>query len=250
MHPSAFILPMIHVLYLDRYHLGDPLFLNGFARDVLGLDAPCVLVHGAGEAAERALEAQGRFPEFEGGVLAVETEADRALVARAARDLNRQIAHTLNDAGVAAVRLEASGRGLIRATSDGFEAGNTGWLRGIVAQGAVPVIAALVGEMGGAVREANGGAVAGTLARAFADEGTEAQVVFLTKNGQNGLVTDDSVQAEVALEAVSAALVAEPEAVRRALAAGAEVVVTGRSGLRQTPLVGTRIREVEPKKSA
>lgn len=241
---------MIHVLYLDRYHLGDPLFLNGFARDVLGLDAPCVLVHGAGEAAERALEAQGRFPETNGGVLAVETEADRALVARAARDLNRQIAHTLNDAGVAAVRLEASGRGLIQTTDDGIEAGKTGWLRKIVEQGAVPVIAALVGEMSGAVREVNGGAVAGTLAHNFTGGGAKAHVVFLTKNGQNGVLEGDSVQREVSVEEVPDTLVAEPEAVRRALAVGAAVVVTGRSGVRQTPLVGTHVRAEVSKKSA
>lgn len=241
---------MTHVLYLDRYHLGDPLFLTGFARDVLHLDAPCVLVHGAGEAAERALEAQGRFPEFEDGVLAVETEADRALVARAARDLNRQIVHTLNDAGVAAVRLEASGRGLIRATDDGVEAGKTDWLRKIIGQGAVPVIAALVGEVGGAVREVGGGAVAGSLARAFAASGVEARAVFLTKSGQNGLMEGDSTQASADVEAVAAGGVAEPSAVRAALATGAEVVVTGRSGLRQTPLVGTRIRVDSSKKSA
>jgi len=250
LHPSPFRLPMIHVLYLDRYHLGDPLFLNGFARDVLSFDAPCVLVHGAGETAERALEAQGRFPEFEGGVLAVETDADRALVARAARDLNRQIVHTLNDAGVAAVRLEASGRGLIRATDDGLKAGKTDWLQKIVGQGAVPVIAALVGDMGGAVREVNGGAVAGALANAFDGRDMEAQAVFLTKNGQNGIVEGDSVQAEASLEAVSASLLGEPEAVQAALAAGAAVMVTGRSGLRQTPPEGTHLREAVSRKSA
>jgi acetylglutamate kinase len=238
---------MTHVLYLDRYHLGDPLFLNGFARDVLAFDGPLVLVHGAGEAAERALEAQGRFPASEGGVLAVETEGDRALVARAARDLGRQIAHTLNDAGVAAVRLEASGRGLIRATDDGIETGNTKWLRGIVGEGAVPVIAALVGEVGGAVREIGGGALAGALARSFAESGAEAQAVFLTKNGQNGLIEGDSTRESAGVEALPAGVVAEPSAVRAALATGAEVVVTGRSGLRQTPLVGTRIREGLPK---
>ena len=241
---------MIHVLYLDRYHLGDPLFLSGFARDVLAFSRPLVLVHGAGEAAERALEAQGRFPDYDAGVLAVGTDADRALVARTARDLNRRIVHTLNDAGVAAVRLEAGGRGLIRATDGGVEAGNAGWLQKIVMQGAVPVVVALVGEVGGAAREANGGAVAGVLAAAFAEGGAEAQAVFLTRNGQNGLVEDDSARAEADVAAVSKEVVEEPEAVRAALAAGADVVVSGRSGLRQTPVGGTRIRASAPKKSA
>lgn len=238
---------MALVLYLDRYHLGDPLFLTGFACDVLDLRAPCLIVHGAGEAAERALEAQGRIPAYEGGVIAVETDADRALVARAARDLNRRIAHTLNDAGVAAVRLEASGRGLIRAVGDRIEAGKVGWLREIVAQGAVPVVAALVGDPAGEAREVNGGAVAGVLARVLADAGGEARVIFLTRNGQNGLVEGDSMQVETGPEAVSERVVEEPEAVRAALAAGADVLVTGRSGLRQRPVEGTRIRPRAPK---
>ena len=223
------------------------LFLTGFARDVLDLRAPCLIVHGAGEAAERALEAQGRIPEYEGGVIAVETDADRALVVRAAGDLNRRIAHTLNDAGVAAVRLEASGRGLIRPTDDGIEAGKVGWLRKIVAQGAVPVVAALVGGSAGEAREANGGAVAGVLARALSDAGEVARVIFLTRNGQNGLVEGDSVRADVGLEMVSERVMEEPEAVRAALAAGADALVTGRSGLRQTPILGTRIRLLSPK---
>jgi hypothetical protein len=104
--------------------------------------------------------------------------------------------------------------------------------------------------VGGAVREVNGGAVAGTLARSFADDGAESQVVFLAKNGQNGIVEGDSAQAEAMLEAVPESLLAEPEAVRAALTAGGEVMLTGRSGLRQTPLVGTRVRHASSEKSA
>jgi hypothetical protein len=241
---------MIHVLYLDRYHLGDPLFLTGFARDVLTFSAPLVLVHGAGETAERALEAQGRFPEYRDGVLAAETDADRALVTRSARDLNRQIAHTLNDAGVAAVRLEAGGRGLIRATDDGVEAGNVAWLREIVMQGAVPVVAAIVGEAGGPAREVNGGDVAGALAHALAGPGAEGQAVFLTQSGQNGLSEVDLASGDAELGAALEGVFAEPEAVRAALAAGAHVLMTGRSGLRKTPVEGTELGARSAKKSA
>lgn len=240
---------MTHVLYLDRYHLGDPLFLTGFARDVLGLGAPCLLVHGAGEAAERALEAEGRVPVFENGVLHAETAADRHLVARAARDLNRRIVHTLNDAGVAAVGVEASGRGLIRAQQGKILAGNTGWLQDLVARGAVPVVAAILGDAEGSVIEANGGAVAGVLARALAGAGEAATVVFLTKNGQNGLYSNDLRVEEAALDVVSTAAVPEIEAVRAASETGAAVVVTSRSGLRATPLEGTRVRRSAPEET-
>ncbi len=240
---------MTYVLYLDRYHLGDPLFLTGFARDVLTLGAPCLLVHGAGEAAERALEAQGRFPKVEGGVLSVETEEDRRVVARAARELNRQIVHTLNEAGVAAVGMEASGRGLLRRSETGIVAGKMDWLRDLIIQGAVAVVAAILTDAEGGVREANGGAVAGSLARALAEAEGAATAIFLTKNGQNGFYSQDMQLEEVGAEAVLTGVLPEPDAVLAASEAGADVLVTGRSGLRSEPLKGTAIRPVGSKKT-
>jgi acetylglutamate kinase len=240
---------MTYVLYLDRYHLGDPLFLTGFARDVQHLGAPCLLVHGAGEAAERALEAEGRFPTFADGVLQVETAEDRRLVARAARELNRQIVHTLNEAGVAAVGLEASGRGLLQRGDDGIHAKNVTWLRDLVAQGAVPVVMALLPGLSGEAEEVSGGSVAGALARALADSGTPAAAAFLTKNGQNGLYAGDQRLEEAAMEDVADGVMPEPEALREALSAGADVVVTSRSGLRLGPVLATQIRPSASKKT-
>ncbi|MCH7640070.1 MAG: hypothetical protein IH855_11505 [Bacteroidetes bacterium] len=37
------------LVYLDAYHLGDPLFLRGFARDVEAHVGPLILVHGSGK---------------------------------------------------------------------------------------------------------------------------------------------------------------------------------------------------------
>ncbi|MEP0546116.1 MAG: acetylglutamate kinase [Rhodothermales bacterium] len=240
---------MTYVLYLDRYHLGDPLFLTGFARDVQHLGAPCVLVHGAGEAAERALEAQGRFPTFDGGVLRVESTEDRRIVARAARELNRQIVHTLNEAGVAAVGIEASGRGLLQRAEGGILAKKVTWLRDLVAQGAVPVVTALLPGPSGEAEEVNGGAVAGALALALTDSGMPAVATFLTKNGQNGLYSGDRRIDEAAMDAVTEGVVPEPEALRDGHAAGAEVTITSRSGLRSAPVLATRIRPETAKKT-
>ena len=158
----------MHVLYLDRYHLGDPLFLARLAKAVGARTQPLVLVHGAAEAAERALEAEGAFPEWQGGVLRVATEAERATVERAARTLNRQIATTLTEAGVAAFRADGASRGLLRPAGDGFEVGRARWLGELAEQGAVPVVAALVpaGE-GAAAHEADGARVAAALAEAL-----------------------------------------------------------------------------------
>ena len=240
---------MIHVLYLDAYHLGDPLFLTGFARDVQALSGSCLLVHGAGEAAERALEARGRFPSFEGGVLAVETAEDRRVVARAARELNRQIVHTLNDAGVAAVGLEAAGRGLIRRSERGFFDPNVTWLHDLVTQGVVPVVVALIDGPSGEAEEVNGGAVSGALARSLTTAGTPAAATFLTKSGQNGLFSQVGRLEEAPRSAVEEGLIAEPEALDAALDTGADVLLTSRSGLRADPVEGTRVRGATPKKS-
>lgn len=226
------------VLYLDRYHLGDLLFLTGFAREVRMLGAPAVLVHGSGEAAERALEAEGRFLERRGGLLVAEAPEERAAVARAARELNRRIAHALNDAGVPAVRLEAHGRGLLRASGEGVEAGNAGWLGPLVRQGAVPVVASLVAGPKG-VREVSGGAVAAALARLLAPEGAEAAVTFLVPRPE-GLPAGPQ---RVALGALPEGALPEPEAVRAALRAGASARLTGRGGLASGPAEGLFVVE-------
>jgi acetylglutamate kinase len=157
------------VLYLDRYHLGDPLFLNGLARALATALAPTILVHGAAEDGERALEARGRFPRWEGDVLEVADAEEAAIVERTARDLNRRIAHALNEAGVAAVRADGASRGLLAMDPEGeVRAGATAWLADLLRQGIVPVVAALVPE-GETVREVSGGAVTGALAQALAD---------------------------------------------------------------------------------
>ncbi len=247
--PTVYRLLMTYIFYLDRYHLGDPLFLNGFARDVRDLVAPCLVVHGAGEAAERALEARGRTARWEEGVLIAETAEDRALVVRAARDLNRQIAHALNDAGVAAVALEAGGRGLLRHTETGLRVGNADWLREIVERRAVPVVSALVSSGDGGVREVNGGAVAGVLARALAGMEENVVVMFIGKNRLPVPLRSGYEIEETSLENVPHDVFPEPEAVLAALRTGAEVRALERPSLRRKPLDGTRIAPIEPKES-
>ncbi len=232
---------MTSVLYLDRYHLGDPLFLNGLARDVLAFPEPLVLVHGAGEEAERALEAQGRVPEWRDGVLVVESDADRALVERAARDLNRRIVHTLNDAGVSAVRLDAGSRGLFRVGEAGLEVNKTDWLRALVAQGVVPVIAALLDEGRAAAREVGGGAVAGRLAEALTRSGEPSCVLAMVKSGSYAPESEHRALGAVPSDALPEDLLPEPEAIRTSLAAGAETRLIGRRDLRFGASGGTRI---------
>ena len=156
------------VILLDAYHLGDPLFLAGFTRDVGRRDqsAPHLFVHGGGEAAERALEAQGVPVKREAGVLVVHGQEEALVVERAARERCREITAALNEAGVPAVRFTGADRGLLRRTDAGVEA-RADWLLALARQGAVPVVTALVaGEEGGLLREVAPGDAAVAIARA------------------------------------------------------------------------------------
>lgn len=211
----TFLIAMTYVIYLDRYHLGDPLFLNRLARDVLALPAPKVLVHGAGEDAERALESEGLVPGWRHGVLSVSGEAQAQIVEHAARNLNRRIVNVLNDAGVASVRLDGASRGLFVADGPaGARAHAAEWLAPLVASGAVPVVAALAPGGEGPMRQVNGGAAAAALAAVLPD----ARVVFFARGGAPA---GEPTMADLA----------EPESAEAALASGAEVYVAGSKGI-------------------
>jgi acetylglutamate kinase len=216
---------MTYIIYLDRYHLGDPLFLNRLARDVAALPAPSVLVHGAGEDAERALEAEGLAPGWRNGVLTASGTVEQEIVERAARDLNRRIVTALNDAGVAAVRLDGASRGLLAGGGPaGVTSGAGGWLAELVASGAVPVVAALAPTGEGPLHQVNGGAAAATLAGVLPG----SRVVFFSRGGMPA--------GEPAL-----ADLAEPESAELAIMAGAEVYVAGLKGISASGVEAKRL---------
>ena len=172
------------LVYLDAYHLGDPLFLRGFARDVEAHVGPLILVHGSGEEAERALEARGFLTEEEKN-----GPAAQQLVERAIRDLNRRIVHELNDAGVPAVGVFGVDRGLLRRSGRGdVEAGKVDWLVALVRQGGIPVVGGLVRSSANEFTEADPAQVLVALAQAVeAAAGVDATVVAFTTNRKAGL---------------------------------------------------------------
>lgn len=165
------------LVLLDATHLGDPLFIPQLARDVAARKEGLVLVHGSGEAGERALEALGAFPEARGGVWQVAGEAEAAEVERAARDLNRRLVHEMNEAGAPAVRVMAADRGLVARDGNGVRTGKTVWLETLIRQGGVAVVASLLTGEGAALREADPAAVAAVLAEAL---GADAVAVLVT----------------------------------------------------------------------
>ena len=204
------------VVYLDPYHLGDPLFVSGLARDLAARGAGLVLVHGSGERGERALESLGRAPRATDGTWDTEDAEGAAAVERAARELNREIVHELNEQGVASIRATGADRGLLKRREGQVEAGRTAWLADLVRQGVVVVVASLV-EDAGTLHEADAATAAATLAQAL--------------GGTALALSIRAVGAETSLEALDG-LVPEPLAVRRMMATGAGVRVGSRSSLR------------------
>ena len=213
------------VLLLDAYHLGDPLFLTGLARDLKARGGGAVLVHGSGERGERALESLGLVPSAEGGAWRTETAEQAEAVEQATRALSREVAHELNEAGVASVRVLGVDRGLLKDREGGVEAGKTGWLQTLVGQGVVVVVASLVGGAGeGALVEADPAAAAAALADALG----EPVAVLLKKSlsGSEGTVS-------VASPPVRAAL-GDADAAARLVASGARVRAVARGSLRES----------------
>jgi hypothetical protein len=209
------------VLYFDAYSLGDPLFATALGRDVKARGAGLVLVHGSGEAGERALEAAGAWPSADSGVWRVSTDAEADAVERAVRDLNRRLSHEINEAGAAVVGVV--GRGLLRvdpSVGSGTAAGRTDWLADLVGKGATAVVASMAsspgggGLLGAGLRETDAAAASAALARAL---GTFVGVLV---TGRGSTLGADRLSAD---DAVASGRLADAAGVRRIVASGVAV---------------------------
>ena len=209
------------VLALDSYSLGDPLFLTGLARDLQARHAAggsgFLIVHGTGEAGERALEALGAEPERADGALVIETPEAAAAVERAARELNRSIVHELSEVGVHALRVTGLDRGLIR--PDGT-LGKTAWLAQAAGARTVPVIVGWGPGKGGSGAETVPARLSAQLSSALGG----LPIVAL------GTPEADSAQVPLA---TAREWVHDPEALGHMASGGGEVRVVRRSALRR-----------------
>jgi len=238
----------LYLVYLDRHHLGDELFLKSLAQHFsnAGTDAPtCLLVHGSGEKVERTLEAQGHFPERTDGVIDVETEDQRRLVERAVREVNQEIVAALTDEVVSTVGIQGVDRGLFRVGDDAsLQAANVGWLSALLKQHVVPVVSALVEAPGsGAVREVGTEEAVRALARAL-DDSFEPCICVLTTADVAGVPDEAGEgQSEVESATLEDRSIPEPAAVRRLAETDVPVLVTSLQGLFNgaTP-TGTHVR--------
>ena len=238
----------LYVVYLDRHHLGDDLFLKSLAQHFsdAGTEAPpCILVHGSGEKVERTLEAQGYFPDRTDGVIEVESEEQRRLVERAVREVNQEIVAALTDQVVSTVGIQGVDRGLFERESDGtLRAPNVGWVSALLKQHIVPVVSALVEDRKtGRVHEVSTVEAVQALAQAL-DASFDPVVSVLTIADVPGLPDGTGGTAEAAgVDAVTDEVVPNPAAVQRLTGSGLPVLVTNLQGLfTGAEVTGTRVR--------
>ena len=237
----------LYLVYLDRHHLGDNLFLKSLAQHFAdaGPEAPtCLLVHGSGEKVERTLEAQGYFPDRTGGVLDVESEEQRRLVERAVREVNQELVGTLTDEVVSTVGIQGVDRGLFQREDDGsLRASNAGWVSALLKQHVLPVVSALVEEAPGAVQEVPAVAAVRALGRAL-DASFDPVACVLTTGEKPGVPDEAGGVRDVAApDAVTDEHVPEPLAVHRLSGAELPVLVTSPRGLfHGSGPTGTRIQ--------
>lgn len=135
------------IVYLDRYHQEDPLFLRSLSWALKSEQAqapPFVLVHGSGEYTERQLEAEGLMATRSGGTLEVSTTAERTLVERTIREFNQKTVAVLTDQQIPAVGVQGTDRNLFRITEQQtIEVGKLQWIQDLARRRVVPVISAL-----------------------------------------------------------------------------------------------------------
>ena len=225
----------LHLLYLDRYHLDDVLFVQALARSLAGAGQaapPCVIVHGGGERAERMLEGEGIFLERKDGVMQGTSPGEVALLERALRETSQKLVAALTDAMVYAVGIQGADRSLLRLVPGGetggrLAAGKTGWIRELAAKRALPaIVATVLDPEKGHLQEVSTAEAVIALGQAFGAEGS-VEVVFFTKTNRPGLLRDEQVLSEIAVDELpGVAALPEPVAVQQIAKTGFPVRIT------------------------
>jgi len=236
----------LYLIYLDRHHLGDEIFINDLARRMHRApagDPLCMIVHGSGEKVERTLESQGYFPERVNGVLDVTASEQVRLVERAVRETNQRLVAALTDEVVPAVGIQGVDRSLFQLDDGTLVAQNVGWVEALLKQRVVPVVSALVHDAGKEqVREVAATDAVAALAAAF--DAVAPVVVFFATGSQPGLADATGVREVVRVDALpGGGALPEPDAIRRIVQAGLPGLITSLDGLfaGESPS-GTRVR--------
>lgn len=180
----------IHILWIDDYNLGDPLFLQSLGRSLAAVpdaERHAIIIHGAAEKTERMLEARGIEVRREDGVLVPRDPSHLDLIEQSFRDVNKHVTAIMTEFIVPAVGIQGSDRGLFRIGENGrISAGRTDWITSLTASGAVPVVSALA--FAARPVEILVDTAVETLATCLAPH--DVTVVLFTRDGAPGLVAD------------------------------------------------------------
>jgi hypothetical protein len=129
-------------LYLDRYHLGDHLFLQALGHALSRLARarrPAMVVHGPGEFVERALEAEGFFVDPE-DLAGMNDAAVRQRSLTGLRELNHRLVSIFTEALAPAVGIQSAERRLFLSEGGDLLLGRTDWMATQVAMPSFPVV--------------------------------------------------------------------------------------------------------------
>lgn len=225
----------VYVLFLDDYHAGDVLFLQGLARAMARRTwkpAP-VIVHGSGEHAERLLEAHGIFRRRTGGVLEIESASEHTLVEQALRSLNQKIVALLTDAVVSTVGVIGAQRNVFAIADGQLCARGATWLYGIARQGVVPVVAANArDETSGATGEVALTQAVESLAAGLSRSAEGVEIVAFTRTNLPGIMRKGSPRSQVDVsEPVLRESVPDWESLADLVTAGYPVLLTNSNRL-------------------
>lgn len=219
--------PIVSILYLDRFHLGDPLFLQALGRAVARSTTQGfrpLLVHGQGEYVQRRLEGEGLFLSAHRDVFTGETEVQRRLIGTIHRDLNRWLVGILTEAAVPAVGFLGSDRRMLTLEKGEVGVGRVNWLEDVVERGVVPVIGAAAKTESGEASAVDPVKVIRALAQHF---GEKVEVVTFTTNNLGGVMRGRDSIPQMSLEDVHQQdVLPDPEGVEILVLAGARVLLT------------------------
>ena len=188
------------ILYIDRYHLSDVLFLRAVAQS-LGMRAgkdPFIIVHGSGEEVERKFEAEALFPDRTGGILRPRGPLEVQLFERGMRDTARKLVGLLTDSIVPSVAVAGQDRGLMSRDDGGqLRVNAAGWFSELLDQGVVPVVSAMAaGDTPADLAEIQPALILGSMVQAFSVDG----VAFFSTQGVR--VQDGPVERSAKLDDV------------------------------------------------
>lgn len=215
------------VVYLDRYHQEDPLFLRSLCwalKSEQSQAPPFVLVHGSGEHTERQLEGEGLIPTRSEGILDATAATERTLIERTIREFNLKTVAVLTDQQIPAVGVQGTDRNLFRLTAEGnLEVGKLRWIQDLAQKRVVPVISALAMGHEGEVNEVDPARIIIALSQSV-EVPESAAAVFFSK-ADHAQLKQDGQELDVMPSRLLAAHQANPEPRTLACVLHAEVPV-------------------------